>query len=101
MYMTPMILNRSWKLTSLIRNPDHESDIRSTYSGSNSNNLNFLISSLEDVKSTEDASKILNTVKPDYVVWSAGSSISYLPVTSLMTIKTVECFENMNENLNC
>lgn len=35
--------------------------------------LNVLVSSVSDVKSEEDAQKILDKVKPDWVVWSAGT----------------------------
>jgi hypothetical protein len=69
--MTPKILSRSWNLTSIIRNPDQKSDILEA--GKNGpGKLDVLVESIEDVKSDDDAKKILDKVKPDWVIWSAG-----------------------------
>ncbi|OOQ85375.1 NAD dependent epimerase/dehydratase family protein [Penicillium brasilianum] len=72
LYLTPLLLNRAWNVTSVVRNPDHEKEILALGKG-RKGNVNVLISSLADVKSAADAQQILNTVKPDYVVWSAGA----------------------------
>ena len=72
LYLTPLLLNRSWRVTSVVRNPDHESEILDLGKG-HKGKLNVLISSLENVKSAADAHKILDATKPDYVVWSAGT----------------------------
>jgi len=70
--MTPKILSRSWNLTSIIRNPDQKSDILEA--GKNGpGKLDVLVESIEDVKSDDDAKKILDKVKPDWVIWSAGA----------------------------
>jgi len=70
--LTPKILARSWNLTSVIRNPDQKSDILEA--GKNGpGKLDVLVSSIEDVKSDADAKKVLDQVKPDWVVWSAGA----------------------------
>ena len=71
LHLTPLLLNRGWSVTSVIRNPEHESEILELGQG-HKGNLKVLLSSLEDVKSSSDAQKIINTVVPDYVVWSAG-----------------------------
>ncbi|KAK6528445.1 hypothetical protein TWF281_009686 [Arthrobotrys megalospora] len=71
--LTPLLLQKSWRVTSVIRNKDHESDITAT-AKSHPENLNVLVESIEDVRSTNDATKVLNQVKPDYVVWSAGAA---------------------------
>ena len=78
LYMTPLLLNRAWNVTSVVRNPDHESEILALGKG-RKGKLNVLISSLEDVKSATDARKIIDSVTPDYVVWSAGR----IPLTPL------------------
>lgn len=78
LYLTPLLLNRAWNVTSVVRNPDHEKEILALGKG-RKGNVNVLISSLADVKSAADAQQILNTVKPDYVVWSAGT----LPLLTL------------------
>jgi hypothetical protein len=64
-----LLLNRSWKVTSVIRNSDHEAEIRNL--GVNRpGTLDALLSSLDDVKSDVDAQKILDAVRPDVVVWA-------------------------------
>ena len=71
LHLTPLLLNRAWSVTSVIRNPAHESEILALGKGLKGT-LNVLLSSLEDVKSPSDAQRIIDTVTPDYVVWSAG-----------------------------
>lgn len=79
LHLTPLLLNRAWNVTSVVRNPDHENEILALGKG-RKGKLNVLISSLENVKSATDAQKILETVTPDYVVWSAGTCPSPLPL---------------------
>lgn len=74
LHLTPLLLNRAWNVTSVVRNPAHESEILALGKG-RKGNLNVLVSSLEDVKTVSDAQKILDTVTPDYVVWSAGTLV--------------------------
>jgi len=70
--LTPKILSRSWNLTSVIRNPAQKPAILEA--GKNGpGKLDVLIESLEDVKSDADAKRILDQVKPDWVIWSAGA----------------------------
>lgn len=69
--LTPLLLNRAWHVTSVVRNPDHENEILALGKG-RKGKLDVLISSLDQVKSAADAQKILDSVKPDYIVWSAG-----------------------------
>ncbi|KAL1861931.1 hypothetical protein Plec18170_000755 [Paecilomyces lecythidis] len=70
--LTPLLLARNWNVTSVIRNPEHEQEIVNLGKGQKGK-VEVLISSLEEIKSPADAKKILDTVKPDYVVWSAGA----------------------------
>ncbi|KAI1127441.1 NAD dependent epimerase/dehydratase [Nemania abortiva] len=70
--MTPMLLQRSWTVTSIIRNPDQIANLQKLGEGQ-SGKLNVLVRSLEDVKSDAQAKSIIDEVKPDYVVWSAGA----------------------------
>lgn len=68
--LTPKLVSRSWNVTSVIRNPDQKAAILEA--GKNGpGKVDVLISSLEDVRSVGDAQKILDQVKPDWVVWSA------------------------------
>ncbi|KAJ5896802.1 NAD(P)-binding protein [Penicillium subrubescens] len=71
-YLTPLLLNRAWNVTSVVRKAEHEDDIMSLGEG-RKGKVNVLVSSLDQVKSASDAQKILDTVSPDYVVWSAGA----------------------------
>ncbi|KAL2815367.1 hypothetical protein BJX63DRAFT_166777 [Aspergillus granulosus] len=74
LHLTPLLLARAWNVTSVIRNPDHESEILALAKGANAKGqLNVLISSLDDIKTEADAAKILAATDPDYVVWSAGA----------------------------
>ena len=72
--LTPKLLSRSWDVISVIRNPAQKPTILSAApSTPRAGNLSVLVTSIEDVKSTSDAQKILNETKPDWVVWSAGA----------------------------
>ena len=82
--LTPLLLARSWHVTSLIRNSDsskqHENEIRDIakkhgYPAAQLDVIND--ESLEDVKSEKDALKVLERTRPDYVVWSAGELVSF------------------------
>ena len=73
--MTPMLLGRSWTVTSLFRDPSQKEEILSLGKGQ-SGKLEVLVRSLEDVKSTEQAKEILDEAKPEWTVWSAGRSIT-------------------------
>ncbi|EYE95680.1 uncharacterized protein EURHEDRAFT_411959 [Aspergillus ruber CBS 135680] len=72
LHLTPLLLSRAWNVTSVIRNPDHESEIRALGHGKKGS-LDILLSSLDDVKTEADAKSIIDRVQPDYVVWSAGA----------------------------
>ena len=78
LFMTPLLLSRSWNVTSLVRNAAHEADIKAAAAKASAGKaglgkVDVLVSSLFDVKSEGDAQKILDDVKPDYVIWSAGT----------------------------
>ena len=72
--LTPLILQRSWTLTSVIRAASQESDIVSA-AGAHSSTLQVKIADLEAIASQADAQSILDETKPDYVIFSAGMSI--------------------------
>ena len=70
--LTPLILSRSWQLTSVIRDPAQKSTIMSL--GENQpGKLDVLVSSIEDVKSQAQAQSIIDSTSPTHVVWSAGA----------------------------
>ncbi|ORY02059.1 hypothetical protein BCR34DRAFT_493394 [Clohesyomyces aquaticus] len=70
--LTPLLLAKSWNVTSMIRSPDQKVTIERLGQGQ-PGKLNVLVNSVEDVKNEADAKKILDQVKPDWVVWSAGA----------------------------
>ncbi|KAI0011901.1 NAD(P)-binding protein [Xylariaceae sp. FL0662B] len=70
--LTPLLLQRSWNVTSIIRNPDQVPGLQKL--GENQKGkLNVLVRSLEDITSEPQAKSLIDEVKPDYVVWSAGA----------------------------
>ncbi|KAH8655194.1 NAD dependent epimerase/dehydratase [Xylariales sp. PMI_506] len=70
--LTPLLLQRSWTVTSVIRNPAQVENLEKL--GVNqAGKLNVLVRSLEDVKSEAQAKSFIDEVKPNYVVWSAGA----------------------------
>src|SRR4051812_32022780 len=74
-HLTPLLLRRGWAVTSVIRNPDQVADVeklRGPGPGAAGGRLTVLVRSLEDIKTEADAKVLLDEVKPDYVVWSAG-----------------------------
>lgn len=71
--LTPLLLARSWNVTSLIRSAEQKATIEKLGQGQ-PGKLSVLVSSVEDVKSEGDAKKIIDQVKPDWVVWSAGKN---------------------------
>ena len=73
--LTPLLLGKSWTVTSMIRTAEQKSAIEKLGKGQ-PGKLEILVSSVADVKSETDAKKILDQVKPDWVVWSAGKCAS-------------------------
>lgn len=72
LHLTPLLLSKSWNVTSLVRNPDHESEILRL--GENkSGKVDVLVDSLDDVTSQDRAESVLDKVNPDVVVWAAGA----------------------------
>ncbi|EED20477.1 conserved hypothetical protein [Talaromyces stipitatus ATCC 10500] len=72
LHLTPLLLARSWNVTSVIRNAEHEAEILAL-GKDKPGKLSVLLSSLDDVKSQADAQAVLDKVKPEYVVWAAGA----------------------------
>jgi len=75
MLMTPILLSRSWRVTSIIRNPDHREEVMKLgreYPGK----LDVLVDSVEKYKEAKDAKGLLEKTRPDYVIWAAGADTS-------------------------
>ena len=74
LHLTPLLLAKRWNVTSVIRNPEHESEILEL-GKSQPGKLDVLVNSLDDIKTDADASQVLDKVNPDIVVFSAGERI--------------------------
>ncbi|KAK4227296.1 hypothetical protein QBC38DRAFT_478120 [Podospora fimiseda] len=73
--LTPLLLRRSWDVTSIIRKQEQVAAVQKLgdIKESNAGKLNVLVHSVEDIKEESEAKAILDEVTPDYVVWSAGA----------------------------
>ncbi|KAI4624364.1 hypothetical protein J4E83_004038 [Alternaria metachromatica] len=70
--LTPLLLAKSWNVTSMIRTASQQPAIEKLGQGQ-PGKLDVLVHSVADVKSEADAKGILGRVNPDWVVWSAGA----------------------------
>ncbi|RMZ72555.1 nad dependent epimerase dehydratase [Pyrenophora seminiperda CCB06] len=70
--LTPLLLAKSWNVTSMIRTSSQQPAIEKLGQGQ-PGKLSVLVRSVSDVKSEADAQGILQEVRPDWVVWSAGA----------------------------
>jgi nucleoside-diphosphate-sugar epimerase len=69
--LTPLLLKRSWAVTSVIRKQEQVSAVEKLGAGL-PGKLSVLVRSIEGVDSQEKAASILDEVNADYVAWSAG-----------------------------
>ena len=72
LFLTPLLLSKSWDVVSVVRNPDHQSEILALGNGK-PGKVEVLVDSLDDVKDESQARRVIDKVKPNYVVWSAGT----------------------------
>ncbi|KAK2002478.1 NAD dependent epimerase/dehydratase [Colletotrichum falcatum] len=70
--LTPLLLDKSWAVTSVIRAPEQAPAVERLAAG-HPGKLNVLVRSIEDVTDQSKAQAILDEVKPDTIVWSAGA----------------------------
>lgn len=74
--LTPLLLSRSWNVTSMIRTADQKPTIQAL--GKNQpGKLSVLVHSVADVKTESDAKKIIDEAAADWVIWSAGAVSSF------------------------
>lgn len=69
--MTKLMLVRLWNVTSVVRSPGQESIILQL-GKDQPGMINVVIADLQDIRSPDDAAKILMSVKPTAVVFVAG-----------------------------
>lgn len=71
--LTPLLLAKSWSVTSVIRNKSQEQEILDLGKGQ-LGKVDVLIDSLDDVTDESHAKRVIDQVKPSIVVFSAGES---------------------------
>lgn len=69
--LTPLLLKRSWAVTSVIRTEEQIPAIEKLGAGL-PGKLQVLVRSIAAVDTQEKAASILDEVNADYVAWSAG-----------------------------
>ncbi|CAJ2499820.1 Uu.00g026730.m01.CDS01 [Anthostomella pinea] len=89
--LTPMLLQRSWNVTSIIRNPDQVANLQKLGENQSGGKLNVLVRSLEEVKSDAQAQSLIDEMKPDYVVFSAGAGGKGAPERTFTIDRDAAC----------
>lgn len=70
--LTPMLLSKNWNITSVIRTETQKQTILDL-GKAGPGKIDVLVDSLEEIKKPADAQRVIDQVKPDYVVFSAGA----------------------------
>ncbi|KID86472.1 NAD dependent epimerase/dehydratase family protein [Metarhizium guizhouense ARSEF 977] len=89
--LTPLLLKRSWTVTSMIRTQEQAPTIEKLGSGL-PGKLHVLVSSVSEVSTQERAAAILNNVKPDYVAWSADRDAAVNFIRAAADIPSIKRF---------
>lgn len=76
-HMTSLMLSRAWDVVSVIRDQTQIDSILQLGEG-HKGRIDVVISNLEDFKSVEDATAILDKAKANIVVFAAGESFPVL-----------------------
>lgn len=72
--MIPLFLAKNWSVTALIRDPAQKDGILKLRSDKTPGNLDVLVHSLSDVKTSKDAQGVIDKIKGvNWIVWSAGA----------------------------
>ena len=88
--MTSLMLARSWKVTSVIRNVKQKDSILQL--GENQpGKINVLSMDMQNIRNPADVSRILETVKPTCVVFAAGMAPHNFPNNESLT--SINCVE--------
>jgi dTDP-4-dehydrorhamnose reductase len=69
--LTPLLLSRSYHITSVIRTAPQKPEILALQEN-HPGKINVLVRNLEDVKSEKQAREVVEEVRPGWVVWCAG-----------------------------
>ncbi|ETI24113.1 hypothetical protein G647_03482 [Cladophialophora carrionii CBS 160.54] len=72
LFLQPLLLAKKWHVTSVVRNAEHEAEILAL-GKDKPGTIDVLVDSLDDVQEVSHAARVLDKVKPDIVVWSAGA----------------------------
>ncbi len=72
LFLQPLLLAKKWNVTSVVRNTEHEAEILALGKDM-PGKVEVLVDSLDEVKEVGHAKGVLDKVKPDIVVFSAGA----------------------------
>jgi len=72
LHLTPLLLAKSWNVTSLVRNHNYEAEILKLGDGK-PGKINVLVDSLDDVTTVSRAATVLEKVDPSIVIFAAGA----------------------------
>ncbi|OBT49590.1 hypothetical protein VE04_10096, partial [Pseudogymnoascus sp. 24MN13] len=72
--LLPLLLTRSWSVTALIRDPSQTAAILATKPPSATGTLDVLVDSLDAIRTTADATRVLDKSRADWVVRAAGAA---------------------------
>ncbi|KAJ9604540.1 hypothetical protein H2200_010653 [Cladophialophora chaetospira] len=72
LFLQPLLLAKKWNVTSVVRNRDHEAEILAL-GKDKPGKIEVLVDSLDDVKEVSQAKGMLEKIKPDIVVFTAGA----------------------------
>ena len=91
--LTPLLLSRSWNVTSMIRTADQKPAIEAL--GKNQpGKLDVLVSSVADVKSESDTQQIIERVKPDVIATGNIGCLTQIGTgTNIPIVHTVELLD--------
>ncbi|OBT81948.1 hypothetical protein VE02_09453 [Pseudogymnoascus sp. 03VT05] len=71
--LLPLLLSRSWSVTALIRDSSQTAAILATKPPAAQGTLDVLVDSLDAIRTTADATRVLDKSRADWVVWAAGA----------------------------
>jgi nucleoside-diphosphate-sugar epimerase len=72
LFLQPLLLAKKWDVTSVVRTAEQEAEILAL-GKDKPGKIEVLVDSLDDVKEVSHATRVLEKVRPDIVVWSAGA----------------------------
>lgn len=73
--LTPLLLARGFDVISLTNSPVHRDDILDLRKGSKGGNVEVLVTDLKHINTADSARALLDSVDPNYIIWTAGEFV--------------------------